>query len=134
MSNSCELHLVSNCQLCAKAKPVVQQALNTVPPAQPSPANAPTLFPAQPPPVFSSDPHAAKVLAAAKTYADLSDSYKTISDEVKQLEQKIYDAKKRMATAATSKDESQSELMKLMSDQVKTSTFTVMPMPEAKSE
>lgn len=110
---SCDLHLVPDCPICKKLKPAA-----TPSPAQP---NLATNVPAQisaptPPPVTVSDPHASKVLAAANAYAASCDNFKTISDEVKSLEQKMLDAKKRLAAAATTRDAAHAEMVKLMGE------------------
>lgn len=115
MSNVCETHIVLNCPICAKKAPV---AAPVFPPASGTPAipNPATNAPAPPPPATPSDPHAAKIVAAANGYAAACDNYKSISDEVKTLEEKITDAKKRLATASTKRDTAQAELVKLMGE------------------
>lgn len=115
-NNVCETHIVSNCQLCAKQKP---SPLLIASPAVPGTStNVPNLgAPApQPPPVISSDPHAAKVLAAANKYAQHCDTFKNISDEIKTLETQMTDAKKRAANVSILKDTAQAELVKLMGE------------------
>jgi hypothetical protein len=111
---ACEIHIVNNCPICAKAKPAVIPA----PTQQLSVPKTGSVVPevSTAPSAAISDPHAAKVLAAASKYAEYCDTFKTISDEIKVYETKMLDAKKRAANVATLRENAQAELVKLMGE------------------
>lgn len=107
--NSCELHLVPNCPLCAGKNPAA------VSPTQPNLAvTSPAIPPQTPPEPKISDPHAQKMLAAAEKYAAECEAVKTISEQVVRTEDILKVSKEKLKEAVANREAAQKEMFTLL--------------------